>query len=104
MIHMTEQVTLQIEAKLRAAAERAAAAENCSLAELIKRLLVEHYKMHSSTLLPSAPRTNAAPKAAEMAANAIDHLRDKTLPPQEQRRRKDNLIRGPSEFRDMRRK
>jgi transcriptional regulator with XRE-family HTH domain len=45
-----------------------------------------------------------APKAAEMAGRAIDDIGDKTLPPEEQQQRKRRLIRGPKEFRDLRKK
>jgi hypothetical protein len=39
-----------------------------------------------------------------MAARAIDDIGDKTLPTDEQQRRKRRLIRGPKEFREIRRK
>jgi hypothetical protein len=39
-----------------------------------------------------------------MAGRTIDDIGDKTLPSEEQQRRKRRLIRGPKEFREMRRK
>ena len=42
------------------------------------------------------------PRASELAGEAIDWLRDKTAPAEEQAQRKRRLIKGPSEFREMR--
>jgi len=102
----TAQVILQIEPKLKAAGEKAAAADHRSLTGLIEKLLVDYCKRQTVAVAPSTSRShaNAAPKAAEMAANTIDDIGDKTLPTEEQQRRKRRLIRGPKEFRDMRRK
>ena len=81
--------------------ERAAAADHRSLNGLIEKLLADYCKKRT---VASRSRPDAAPKAAEMAASTIDHIRDKTAPTEEQQRRKRRLIRGPEEFRDMRRK
>jgi hypothetical protein len=56
--------------------------------------------------LEQAPRTGAMPlakaeKAMEIASEAIDKVADKSLPAEEQQRRKRALIRGPKEFRDF---
>jgi hypothetical protein len=41
-------------------------------------------------------------KASEMAGSTIDHLGDKSASASEQAKRKRRLVKGPSEFRDMR--
>ena len=43
-----------------------------------------------------------AHKASELADRAAEHLVDKSLPLEEQHRRKRALIKGPREFRDIR--
>jgi len=50
------------------------------------------------------PTTGAtAEKAVELAARAIEKTADKSQPAEEQQTRKRRLIKGPSEFRDIRR-
>ena len=44
----------------------------------------------------------AAAKAAELAGTMIDWLGDKSAPPEEQAKQKRRLVKGPSEFREMR--
>ena len=48
-------------------------------------------------------RTKKAAKAAEMASEEIDRLGDPLATDEERRLRKRRLIRGPKEFRDLRR-
>jgi hypothetical protein len=56
------------------------------------------------------PRPHEAPvatmrsgeKASDLADRAAQRLVDKSLPPEEQQRRKRSLIKGPKEFRDIR--
>jgi hypothetical protein len=43
-----------------------------------------------------------ANKASDLANRAADHFLDKSVPPEEQERRKRTLIKGPKEFRDIR--
>jgi hypothetical protein len=101
----TTRVILQIEPTLKAAGEKAAAAAHRSLSELIGMLLSDYCEKRAATVASSSPsRLDAAPRAAEMAASTIDHIRDKAAPAEEQQRRKRRLIRGPKEFRDIRRK
>lgn len=103
----TAQVNLQIEPELKAAAEQAAAAAHRSLTGLIEKLLTDYCKKRSlanEASSSSRGRVKGAPKAAEMASRTIDDIGDKTLPAGEQLQRKRRLIRGPKEFRDMRRK
>ena len=51
---------------------------------------------------PKAANKQKAQKASELASNATDRLVDKSMPPEEQERRKRALIKGPKEFRDIR--
>jgi hypothetical protein len=48
------------------------------------------------------PSKEAAHKALKMAARKLEPLGDKSLPAEEQARRKRVLIKGPKEFRDIR--
>jgi hypothetical protein len=100
----TIQVTLEINPTLKAAGEKTAAAEHRSLSGLIEMLLKDYCEKQPVAEASVSPRAGAAPKAAEMAASAIDDIGDKTAPPEEQKRRKRTLIRGPKEFREIRRK
>jgi hypothetical protein len=43
-----------------------------------------------------------AQKASELASRAAEHIVDRSMPAEEQARRKRALIRGPKEFRDIR--
>jgi hypothetical protein len=101
----TAAINLQIEPALKAAAEKVAAEDHRSLNDLIEKLLTDYCKKRGMASGPSSsrPPTNA-PKAAAMAARTIDNIGDKTLPREEQQQRKRTLIRGPKEFRDIRRK
>jgi hypothetical protein len=44
-----------------------------------------------------------AEKAAKLAARAVEEATDKSQPAEEQQSRKRRLIKGPSEFRNIRR-
>jgi|SRR5271169_770539 len=48
------------------------------------------------------PSREAARKASELAAREIEGMTDQSQPAEEQQRRKRRLIRGPTEFRDIR--
>ena len=48
------------------------------------------------------PSKEIARKASTLAEREIEPLGDKSMPPEEQARRKRALIRGPKEFRDIR--
>jgi hypothetical protein len=48
------------------------------------------------------PNKETAHKASKLAAREIEPLGDKSMPPEEQARRKRALIRGPKEFREIR--
>jgi hypothetical protein len=47
-------------------------------------------------------RSNKAAKASEMAGEEIDHLGDPSATDEERQLRKQRLIKGPQEFRDIR--
>ena len=96
-------VILRIEPGLKAAGEKAAADGNRSLNGLLEMLLTDYCEKQGATGASTA-RSDAAPRAAEMASSTIDDIRDQTVPAEEQQRRKRRLIRGPKEFREMRRK
>jgi hypothetical protein len=52
---------------------------------------------------PAARRgKNTGAKASELAGEMIDWLSDQSAPAEEQAKRKRRLIKGPSEFREMR--
>jgi metal-responsive CopG/Arc/MetJ family transcriptional regulator len=70
-----------------------------SRAEAIRRL-VEHALAAESTARPRIKKT--ARMASDLAAREIENLGDTSQPLEEQQRRKRRLIRGPSEFRDIR--
>jgi hypothetical protein len=64
------------------------------------RRLVERALRRSA--LQRAPNKKTARKASTLAAREIENLGDSSQPLEEQQRRKRRLIRGPSEFRDIR--
>jgi hypothetical protein len=70
-----------------------------SLAEAIRRL-VEIGLAGATT--GRAKKSASSPKSSDLAAMQIDKLVDKTLPAEEQAVRKRRLLKGPSEFRDVR--
>jgi len=67
--------------------------------EAIRRIL-EHKLARSSR--PKTPSKQKAQKALDMADRTVEGIADKSIPPEEQRRRKRALIKGPKEFRDIR--
>jgi hypothetical protein len=52
--------------------------------------------------LPTTSRRDAKRKAAKMAGQEIDRLGDQTVTREERAQRKRRLIKGPREFRDIR--
>ena len=67
--------------------------------EAIRRL-VEQALARAAPKRP--PNKETARKASKLAAREIEPLGDKSMPAEEQARRKRTLIRGPGEFRDIR--
>ena len=80
-------------------AEAWATQNNLSRSEAIRRL-VELGLSASHSSRPHSPQTRA--KAAALAAETIDRHIDPTAAPEEQASRKRRLLKGPKEFRDMR--
>jgi hypothetical protein len=65
------------------------------------RRLVELGLAASALAVPHSPKTRA--KAAELAAETIDRQTDPSASPEEQASRKRRLLKGPKEFRGLRR-
>jgi Arc/MetJ-type ribon-helix-helix transcriptional regulator len=70
-----------------------------SRSEAIRRLLELGLGAPQATVPTS---TRKAQKASELADRTAERLVDKSMPPEEQQRRKRALIKGPKEFRDIR--
>jgi hypothetical protein len=77
----------------------AAQTDQPSRPEAIRRI-VERALVRSSHL--KAANERKAQKASELAGRAVERVVDKSMPPEEQERRKRALIKGPKEFRDIR--
>ena len=78
---------------------RGAQEDQPSRSEAIRRL-VEHALVGRGVTRP--PSKEAAHEASKMAARELEPLGDKSLPAEEQARRKRVLIKGPKEFRELR--
>jgi hypothetical protein len=70
-----------------------------SRSEAIRRI-IEHTLARKPAKRP--PNQETAHKASKLAAREIEPLGDKSIPVEEQARRKRALIRGPKEFREIR--
>ena len=66
--------------------------------EAIRKLVEQALRSVSSK--PTS--TRKAQKASDLADRTAEQLVDKSMPPEEQQRRKRALIKGPKEFRDIR--
>jgi len=64
------------------------------------RQIVERTLSHYSR--PKSTSKKVAQAASDLASHTAQHLVDKSLPADEQQRRKRALIKGPKEFRDIR--
>ena len=73
--------------------------DQLSRPEAVRRLVDQALAGHSTGRRPSK---KAAHKASELASREIEQVGDKSLPPEEQTRRKRRLIHGPKEFRTIR--
>jgi hypothetical protein len=67
--------------------------------EAIRRL-IDLGLAASTSSRPHSPKAHA--KSAEMAHDTLDRHADQTATPEEQARRKRRLLKGPKEFRDIR--
>jgi Arc/MetJ-type ribon-helix-helix transcriptional regulator len=65
------------------------------------RCLLEAALANTRRTTSSSSRRTAA-KASELASSALDELGDKSAPAEEQSKRKGRLLKGPSEFREIR--
>jgi metal-responsive CopG/Arc/MetJ family transcriptional regulator len=78
----------------------AAQSDQPSRPEAIRRI-VEHALARSSH--PKAANNQKAQKASELAGHTVERVVDRSMPTEEQERRKRALIKGPKEFRGIRR-
>lgn len=77
----------------------AASQEDPSRPDAIRRLV----ELGLAVAQPARVRTKKAAQAAEMASQEIDRLGDPSATDEERQLRKRRLIKGPQEFRDLRR-
>jgi hypothetical protein len=75
------------------------AADKPGRPEAIRRILEQMLSRLSDGPLATK---RAEDKASELAGRTAERLVDKSMPPEEQQRRKCALIKGPKEFRDIR--
>jgi hypothetical protein len=94
-------IGLRLEPAALARVDRWAASQqdDPSRAEAVRRLL----ELGLGIAQRARPRTKKAAQAAEMASHEIDRLGDPSATDEERQLRKRRLIRGPREFRDLRR-
>lgn len=94
-------IELRASTELRTLIESWAAkrADKPSLSEAVRRL-AERGLVTAQSNRRTSPK--AAAKASAMAGTQIDHLSDRSAPLEEQEKRKRRLLKGPSEFRDIR--
>jgi hypothetical protein len=94
-------IGLRLEPGALARVDRWAASQqdDPSRSEAIRRLV----ELGLASAQRARARTKTAAKAAEMASEEIDRLGDLSASDEERRLRKRRLIRGPKEFRDLRR-
>lgn len=99
----TAQITFRIDPNLKEAAGKAAALERRSLTSLIEKVLAKHLRNRRLLTSRRPASKEAARTALKLAAREIEAFDDdKSLPAEERERRKRHLIRGPTEFRDIR--
>ena len=94
-------IGLRLEPALLARVDRWAASQqdHPSRPEAIRRLV----ELALGIAQRAGVRTKKAAKAAEMASEEIDRLGDVSATDEERQMRKRRLIKGPKEFRDLRR-
>lgn len=95
-------IGLRLEPEMLARVDRWAARQKDgpSRLEAIRRLL----ELGLGVGARAAVRTEKARKAAELASQEIDRLADLSTTDEERQRRKGRLLKGPREFRGLRRK
>jgi len=92
-------ITVRLPVTLISAIDRWGARNSFSRSEAIRKLLEQAPALSQDN---TPPNERKARKAAELAARAVERVDDKSLPPEEQQRRKRALIKGPKEFREIR--
>jgi Arc/MetJ-type ribon-helix-helix transcriptional regulator len=92
-------ITVRLPVTLISAIDRWGARNSFSRSEAIRKLLDQAPALSQDN---TPPNERKARKAAELAARAVERVDDKSLPPEEQQRRKRALIKGPKEFREIR--
>ena len=93
------QIQVRIQPDKLALLDRWIADHRLSRPEAIRRI-VERTLAHFSR--PKRISKKKAQAASDLASRAAERLVDKSIPPEEQQRRKRALIKGPKEFRDIR--
>jgi hypothetical protein len=73
--------------------------DSLSRPEAVRRLLEQALSRASRV---KAPSKRKAQKASDLADQTAERLVDKSIPAEEQQRRKRALIKGPKEFREIR--
>jgi len=94
------QVVLRMPAELIAAADAWGESNNVGRSEAIRNLV--KLGLSSSGARPARYPEKTAAKARELAARIIDGLIDPSAPAGEKAIRKRRLLKGPSDFRDVR--
>lgn len=97
---ITPVIAVRVSDKLRGRIERWAAVQDATprLSEAVRRLV--QIGLDASPTTRRSRKDTA--KAMSMAGQEIDRIADKSAPPVERAKRKRRLIKGPSEFRGMR--
>ena len=93
-------LTIRLPPDLVQRADQRASARDMTRSQAIRRWIENGVmeKWHPGRLRPKA----ASNKASDLAGQEIDRLTDQSASPEEQDRRKRRLVKGPSEFRDIR--
>ena len=92
-------IRLSLEKRQAVEAWANSALDKPSLSEAVRRLV----ELGLASAHRSAARMKKAMEASEMAGQKIDRLVDPSATDEERQRPKRKLIKGPKEFRDMRR-
>ena len=91
-------VTVRLPKKLLRDIDAWAKWRECDRSEAIRELLQSGFQEQMHFVLAD----DNAEKAANLAANAVEKIADKSQPAEERQRRKRALIKGPREFREIR--
>jgi hypothetical protein len=92
-------ITVRLPLTVISSINRFAAEKSVSRSEAVRQLLEKELARRPAK---RPPNKETAHKASKLAAREIEPLGDKSMPPEEQARRKRALISGPKEFREIR--